>query len=212
MEITARALKEIYVSSMERDIDRFLEPLNVTIKRFGIGAPYELPAYLAQIGHESAELRCLCENLNYSADALKRLFNKYFAAGEAEKFAYRPEKIANRIYAGRMGNGAEESGDGWRYRGRGLIQLTGKRNYALLSDAFGKNFLGDPDMLLQPLYAALSSGWFWQSNGIGVLCSGLRESVSEREAFRKITKRINGGYNGEGHRWELYLRAKKILG
>lgn len=211
MEITERVLKEIYPHSRYEDRKKFLKPLNDTAALLDVDTPLRLAAFLAQTGHESAELRCLSENLNYSANSLRRVFGKYFAGDEPERFAYKPEAVANRVYAGRMGNGDENSGDGWRYRGRGLIQITGRYNYSVLSEALKEDFINDPDKLLYPCYAALSSGWFWKSKGLNPLSDRLAEPSSEKEVFRKITKIINGGYNGLEHRWNLYMRAKKVI-
>src|SRR5690606_35024747 len=110
------------------------------------------------------------ENLNYSATGLRSVFRKYFPTDQiAASYARKPVLIANRVYASRMGNGDELSGDGWKYRGRGLIQLTGKNNVKALSDYFGEDFLNDPDKLLQPVWCALSATWFWSINNLNVL-------------------------------------------
>lgn len=150
--------------------------------------------FLAQCGHESAGFSMLSENLNYSPDSLVRVFRKYFTSEEAKKYARQPEKIANRVYANRMGNGNENSGDGWKYRGRGIIQITGKRNY----DAFAKWLERDinPDDVAINLTLAVKAGvWFWLVNEIASLNS-----------VEKATRRINGGLNGIEDRANLYRK------
>lgn len=178
-------------------VDKWLPWLNMTMVRFNISTPMRQAMFLSQIAHESGGFRHVSENLNYSASALRRVFGKYFPTDEmAYKYARKPEKIANRVYANRMGNGNEASGDGWKYRGRGLMQLTGKNNYLSFSLAADNNSLIDPGLLTEPEYAAMSAGWFWQDNGLNVL--------ADTGDVRAVTRRINGGYNGLADRQKKY--------
>lgn len=178
---------------------------------------HRLRAFLAQIGHESGDLRHTEENLNYSAEALRRVFPKYFPDGATlRKYARQPEMIANRVYANRLGNGDEASGDGWRYRGRGLIQLTGKENYIKAGAGMaglpaGVTPVGTPDIIAQPRWAAESAAWWWEAHGLNALADGLADKAREHKTFREITRRINGGYNGLTERMAIYLTAKEVV-
>ncbi|WP_325927410.1 glycoside hydrolase family 19 protein [Pseudomonas mosselii] len=173
--------------------------------KYAIVTRLRIAAFLAQIGHESGQLRSLTENLNYSAEALVRTWPSRFTAQTAGVYARKPERIANRVYEGRMGNGPEPSGDGWRYRGRGVLQVTGRDNYRACSEALfsDSRLLNAPELLEHPVYAALSAGWFWQSRGLNAL--------ADAGEFLAITKRINGGINGLEDREQLYARALKVL-
>jgi putative chitinase len=144
------------------------------------------------------------ENLNYKAETLTKVFPKYFRDVNPDDFAKQPEKIANRVYASRMGNGDEESGDGFRFRGRGLIQLTGKSNYTRCGEALGKDLTTDSDYLSTPEGAARSAAWFFQENG----CN----ETADADDVIKTTKIINGGTIGLEERTELYNKAKSVLG
>lgn len=166
-------------------------------KNFGVDTPLRIAHFMAQIDHES-NLKPVCENLNYSKERLLIVFPKYFNATNVDQYAKKPEKIANRIYANRMGNGDEKSDDGWKYRGRGLIQLTGRNNYKALSDALKVDYLGNPDLLLNEADAIISALWFWTSKKLNQL--------ADLDDIVKITKRINGGING------LEDRKKKLAG
>lgn len=163
--------------------------------------------FLAQVGHESDSFRQTVENLNYGLTGLRRTFPKYFPTDElASYYERQPEKIANHVYANRMGNGNEESGDGWKYRGRGLIQLTGKKNITQFSMAYFGNdkLLLEPELLKEPELASMSAAWFWFNRGLNAL--------ADEEKFTEITIRINGGLNGLDDRiarWEL---IKKVAG
>lgn len=176
----------------------------------GIDTAARARAFLAQIGHESAQLNCVEENLNYSAQALRKVFPKYFRTPqEASSYAHHPERIANRVYAGRMGNGSEESGDGWKFRGRGLIQITGRDNYVSMSSLMGKDLTVWPDALLMPLDACRSAALWWKAHGLNALADKL--AADERKTFETITKRVNGGLNGLEDRWAIYQRAKNSI-
>lgn len=178
----------------------WLPAVQAACDRFEINNPNRVAAFLAQCGHESGGFTRLLENLNYSAEALMRVWPSRFPTMEvAMRYHRQPEKIANNVYGNRMGNGPESSGDGWRYRGRGLKQLTGKSNYTACSKGLGKDLVAEPELLLTPEFAALSAGWFWKANN----CSPLADA---RE-FELLTKRINGGLIGLADRKTRYEKA-----
>lgn len=171
--------------------------------------PVRAAHFFAQCAHESANFRTLSENLNYSADALRKIFGKYFPSDDlAESYARNPEKIANRVYGGRMGNGSEETGEGWKYRGRGVIQLTGKNNYTEFSNAIDRpEVLTNPDIVSTEL--AFESGiFFFDKNNLWDICDkGINDDV-----ILQLTKRINGGTHGlEDRKTKTYKNAE-ILG
>jgi putative chitinase len=166
---------------------KWLNPLNKAFEKYDISTPKRQAAFIGQCGHESNNFRTLEENLRYSATALMRVWPSRFPDMDtAEKYANSPEKIADKVYAGRMGN--TEQGDGWRYHGRGLIQLTGKENYANCGTALGIDLIGNPNLLTEPEYAVLSAGWFWNKKGLNLL--------ADNQDYETITKRINGGLIG----------------
>lgn len=180
------------------------EAIAEALERFDISTIDREQMWLAQVAHESAGFTRLVENLNYSAVGLLNIFPRYFDAESAAQFARRPEAIANRVYANRLGNGPETGGDGWRYRGRGLIQITGKRNYQRCGEALGVDLLTGPDLLCDSYrHAALSAGWFWESNG----CNEL----ADLDTFTQITRRINGGLNGLADREEWLRRIRRAM-
>lgn len=173
------------------------------LDRNGINTPLRLAHFFAQIDHES-RLKPEMENLSYSAKGLHTVFRKYFPTmAEAEKYARKPEEIANIVYANRMGNGDTKSGDGWKYRGRGFIQLTGKENYRQFSLDSGIDCLTDPDVLLQEANAMICALWFWKNKKLNF--------YSDKDDIYTITRRINGGLNGLDHRKELLTKYKKIF-
>ncbi|WP_443700298.1 glycoside hydrolase family 19 protein [Pseudomonas sp.] len=200
MPITEQQLLQI-LPNAGRQAGVFVPALNTAMNRYGIvGAP-RAAAFIAQVGHESGQLARLVENLNYSADGLMKTWPSRFDSVRATAAARNPEQIANIVYAGRMGNGAP--GDGWKYRGRGLIQVTGKTNYATCGEALGLDLINQPELLEQPQYAAMSAAWFWSANGLNTL--------ADAGDLTKITQRINGGTNGMADRQALYDKALKVL-
>lgn len=165
------------------------EPLEEVFQRYEINTPLRQAAFIGQCAHESANFKTLEENLNYSAEGLMRVWPSRFPTLEAAQPYHRnPEKIANKVYGGRMGNGTEETGDGWLYHGRGLIQLTGKDNYKMAGDALGMDFVHSPDYVLVPKYAALTAGWFWNKRGLN--------KEADAKDYTAMTKKINGGVIG----------------
>lgn len=186
--------------------ERFHVPLLATFERFQISTPVRQAAFLAQVAHESAGFRRLEENLNYSAQGLKATWPHRFDVEKAALLHRKPQQIANYVYAGRLGNGPESSGDGWRFRGRGLIQITGRNNYREVSEALflsAHRLLDEPELLTQPDCAAKSAGYFWQSRGLNLL--------ADQGNFRQITYRINGGYHGMDARDALHAKVLNAL-
>ena len=166
--------------------------LNTIIEKYGGNTPVRMAHFLAQCAHESATFSVMRENLNYSAKGLQSIFGKYFP-NEAliKQYERQPEKIANRVYANRMGNGDEASGDGWRFRGRGYIQLTGKDNYKAFSTSIGEDCVANPD-LVATKYPLASAGFFFQKNNLWAICDG----GATEDVVTKVTKRVNGGTHG----------------
>lgn len=171
---------------------------------FGITAPEQVAIFCAQIGHESLDMTVLKENLNYSADGLMKIFPKYFRDVDPKTYARQPEKIANRVYANRMGNGDESLGDGWKYRGRGIIMLTGRNNYYDCSlDLYGDAtiLVDDPDLVHEDVSVALKTAlWFWEKN-----------KLHEIDNIETVTRRVNGGLIHIEDRIKRYRRALSVL-
>lgn len=186
----------------KKECEYYLESLNVVLPNKEINTSLRLCHFLAQIIHESGHFKYKSENLNYSANALKSVFCKYFKTDAiANEYARKPEKIANRVYANRMGNGDEASGDGWKYRGRGLIQLTGKCNYDACGKAIGLDLINNPDLLTESAEASvLAACWFWNKNNLN--------QFADKDDIVTITKRINGGTNGLEDRKSNLAKAK----
>jgi len=176
-------------------------------KEFAINNNLRVCHFFSQIMHESGNFRWTSENLNYSSIALKKVFSKYFPDELAEEYARNPEKIASRVYANRMGNGDEESKDGWKYRGRGFIQLTGKNNYTSFGNAINESVESTPDLVSTPKYALWSAGWFWKANGLNELA----DNGDSYDVVKQVTKRINGGYHGLDNRYERFVELNSLL-
>ena len=201
--IEASTLRTLGVAA--ENIDKYLPWLNMTMVRNDINTPVRQAMFLSQVAHESGNMRTVVENLNYSVQGLRSVFSKYFPNDEiAAQYARQPEKIANRVYANRMGNGDEASGDGWKYRGRGLIQLTGKNNYVSFSMQADNNALLEPQLVAEPELAADSAGWFWSTNQLNQL--------ADTGDVRAVTRRINGGFNGLADREAKYNKLIIVLG
>lgn len=199
----------------------WLPYFNTIPKNFGIDTPLRMAAFLAQVGHESGGLRLLEENLNYSAEALanhwpkryaktlqngvyaKNPVGRYLPSTLALQIARKPVLIASNTYANRMGNGSVESREGWKYRGRGLLQLTGKTNYAELTLNTGIDFVSNPDLLKEPAYALISACLFWKNNNLN--------RFADKGDIVSLSKAINGGIIGLEHRKALYEKACKTL-
>jgi len=178
--------------------------LNDTFTKFGIATVKQQAAFIGQCSHECGNFRILEENLNYRAATLMKLWSKRFPTQEiANSYEKNPKKIANMVYSNRMGNRDETSGDGYRFRGRGCIQLTGHANYFHASKACGVDFVMDPDLVATPQYAAMTAGWFWITHG----CNPL----AENEDWIALTKKINGGTIGLDDRIKQTQRAVAVL-
>ena len=181
----------------------YIPHINKILPKYAINTPLRQAHFLAQLAHESGGLKYLEENLNYSAKGLRSVFGKYFKTQEmAEAYARQPQKIANKVYANRMGNGDEASGEGWKYRGRGLIQLTGKHNYIRFAQDHDVDCVNNPDLLLEPELALVSACWFWNRRKLN--------QFADDDDIHMVTKRINGGTNGLLHR-QHYLESFKRL-
>ena len=185
--------------------EKWYKPLMDTFIKYNISTTQRQACFIGQCQHESANFTKLEEGLNYSASRLMAVWPSRFPSLDvANQYANNPQKLANKIYSGRMGNGDEESGEGYAYRGRGLIQMTGKETYANCGSGLGMDLVGDPDRLLDPQYAALSAGWFWNKKGLN--------DLADTGDYETMTKRINGGLNGLDDRKAKIAKAREILG
>lgn len=208
-------LDNIISAGVKPEVAReWLAPIQVACEKYQINTKFRIAAFLAQCAHESGGFTMLEENLNYKAGTLAACWPNRFAVlgpdkkpikdnkGKntptklAESIAGKPELIANLCYSSRMGNGPAESGEGWKYRGRGLKQLTGKDNYTRCGTGIGADFVNNPDLLLEPQYAALSAGWFWSANKLDLF--------ADKEDIEGMTKKINGGLIGIENRKKRY--------
>lgn len=184
---------------------KWLEPLEKTFAKYEINTPQRQAAFIGQCAHESANFTRLEEGLNYSPERLMAVWPSRFPdLATAMKYAHDPIKLANKVYANRMGNGSEESGDGSAYHGRGLIQLTGKELYDNCGKAIGVDLINKPGLLAQPDYAAMSAGWFWNKKGLNAL--------ADSKDYETMTKRINGGLLGLDDRKAKIAKAISVLG
>jgi putative chitinase len=202
--ITATQLRLIVPSVSTTNVVLFVDALNSAMQEFSINTPLRQCAFIAQTAHESMGYTTFVENLNYSKNALLATWPRRFTEDTAILYARKPEKIANRVYRNRLGNGNEASGDGWKYRGRGIIQTTGKDNYKACGAGLGVDLLTSPKLLEQPLYTFRSGAWFWNSRNLNPL--------ADQGDFTKITQIINGGLLGLDDRLLYYTRAKRVLG
>lgn len=203
MKITEQQLLRAVPSLYKPRLAEFVASFNKYADQFGIVTPLQTVHYLAQVFHESGALKAVEENMNYSADRLLAVFPKYFKTrAEAVSFAYKPQAIANRVYAGRMGNGSEASGDGWRFRGRGYIGTTGRANY----QAYANSSLCNGDLMAHPEWLAKCPGdqksamFFWMKNGLN--------RWADLDDIDTLSRKVNGGTNGLAQR-KYYLRVFK---
>lgn len=182
----------------------WVDALNETFSRFNIVTNNQKAMFIGQCSHECGNFRILEENLNYKAATLMKLWPKRFPTQEiANAYDRNPKKIANMVYASRMGNRDESSGDGYRFRGRGCIQLTGHANYFHCGKALGVDFVANPDLVATPKYASLSAGWFWSTHN----CNAPADALD----FAKVTKIINGGLIGLADREKHVREALSVL-
>ncbi len=196
-------LKEMGVSAA--DAEQYIPDLEKLLPKYGIAkSKQRIAHFFSQVLHESGCMRYDMENLNYSAKALRAVFGKYFkTTKEANACARKPEKIANKVYCNCMGNGSESSGDGWKYRGRGPIQLTGKKNYRDFAKWVGDDRVIDNPDLVASEYAVHSAVFYWDKNKLN--------TIADQDDVNKMTRRINGGLNGLAHRKELLNKTNGLL-
>lgn len=203
--ITIEGLRHIMQNAAMSKLYSFIQPLNDSMVSWSINLRERATMFLAQIAHESQELNSLQENLYYSTP--ERLMvvwpSRFRTLTEAQPYAKNPEKLANNVYANRMGNGDEASGDGYRFRGRGLIMLTGRRNYERCALGIEKPVDQYPDLLTDPVHASDSAGWFWNVNGINAL--------ADEGDFLAVTMKINGGTIALDDRTKYWERAKEVI-
>lgn len=208
--LTLAQLVKIMPYAKERAA-KFVGPLNAAMEQFQINTPARQAAFLAQVAHESAQLACLEENLNYKAEALMRVWPARFPAKIATFYHRQPEKIANRAYANRMGNGDEDSGDGWRYRGAGLIQLTGADNHAACAKHFDMSKEDMPPWLRTPLGASMSAAWYWNLNNLSHYAdAGDFDGVCDKVNLGRKTK-AEGDAIGYEDRRHFHDEALRVL-
>jgi putative chitinase len=185
-------------------VDHWHHALEQCLPDYDINTPRRVAAFVAQCAHESGGFRFLTENLNYRAESLVKTWPRYFNASNANSYARKPECIANRAYANRMGNGDEASGDGWRFCGRGLIQLTGRSNYQAFADSIETDINDIPNYLATFEGAVQSACWFWETNNLN--------KWADLGDILTLTKKINGGTLGLDDRMKHYTHALHVLG
>jgi putative chitinase len=182
---------------------KWLGPLEEVFAKYDISTPQRQACFIGQCSHESGNFKTLQENLNYSAEGLMKTWPSRFPTKEvADQYARQPAKIAGKVYNGRLGNSSEEEAS--KFLGRGLIQLTGKENYEHCGSSLGVDLLSNPDWLLNPKYATLSAGWFWNKKGLN--------SLADASDLETMTKRINGGLHGLDDRKAKIAKALSVLG
>lgn len=214
--ITQQQLQAALPGITTDNAKKYIDVLNNEMTIYHITTPVRIAAFLAQVGHESNNFAAVSENLNYSANGLVATFGKYFTlranpvVGKqiAEDYARQPEKIANVVYANRLGNGDTASGDGWKYRGRGAIQITGKDMYAKYKLSCGIDVVANPDLVTTPIHTIGSAGWFWDN----VKFLNPIADTNTLESFTLLTKKINGGTIGLDDRIAKWKTAKTALG
>lgn len=198
MALNAEKLARLHIGA------EWVDPLNETFERFGIVTHNQQAMFIGQASHESGNFKLLEENLNYKAATLMRIWPKRFPTLEkANEYSGNPRKIANSVYSSRMGNRDEASGDGWRFRGRGIFQLTGHSNVFHAGKALGVDFVKDPDLIATPKYAALTAGWFWETHKLNAPADALDHA--------RVTKIINGGQIGLDDRIKHVQQALAVL-
>ena len=196
--VSEAQLQKLHIGS------EWVDALNSTFQRFDISTPLRQAAFIGQCGHECGQFKVLEENLNYRAETLMKLWSKRFPTLEiANQYARNPKKIANMVYSNRMGNRDEASGDGYRFRGRGCIQLTGSANYFHAGQACSVDFIMEPDLVATPMYAALTAGWFWDTHKLNRFADSMD--------YLTMTKKINGGTIGLQDRIKHINHALEVL-
>jgi putative chitinase len=205
--VNAEQLAKLHIGA------EWVDALNETFHRFNIDTKRKQAAFIGQCSHECGNFRILEENLNYRAATLMNLWPKRFPTQEiANSYEKNPKKIANMVYASRMGNRDEASGDGYRFRGRGCIQLTGHSNYFHAGKALGVDFVMEPDLVATPKYAALTAGWFWSTHNCNELAeNGTPLDSAGESTWANLTKKINGGTIGQADRIKHIREALAVL-
>jgi len=202
--LTIQMLKEAFPQASNEILNKYHLAIVETCNRYNIKSAKRVASFLSQCAHESNNFSVVRENLSYSSDALMRVWPKHFPTKEiALKYHRQPERIANRAYANRIGNGTEASGDGWKYRGRGFIQVTGKHNYTECDKELKLDLVNKPEQLEDAPAAVLSAGWFWNKNNLNAL--------ADKEDVLGLTRRINGGTHGLDDRQKKYTVAITAL-
>jgi putative chitinase len=196
--VSKEQLKELHIDPV------WEAALNTTFDRFDISNPFRQAAFIGQAAHESGNFKMLVENLNYRAETLMKVWPKRFPTLEfAKQYERDPKKIANSVYANRMGNRDEASGDGFRFRGRGLFQTTGHAGYYHAGQALGEDFVMQPDLVATPQYAALTAGFFWSTHKLN--------QYADSRDYKMMTKKINGGFIGLADREKHINHALAVL-
>ena len=211
MQITKQQLLRAVPDLNRKVVDEFVAAMNMWALHYGINTNKRLVHLLAQVFAESGALNYVEENLNYSADGLLKTFPKYFNQSNVNGYARQPQKIANRVYANRMGNGNEASGEGWKYRGRGFIQLTGKQNITdySKSELCTIDAVNNPDLLSKFPDHTKEALWFWNKSGLNELADKDDGGKCGEDIVKQITQKVNGGQNGVANRLFYYRRFKK---
>lgn len=201
--ISLSLLHKLFPTTPKATLTTYVGIFNDMLPVYGMNNRKRVACFLAQVGHESAGLTARLENLNYGAPGLLSTFAKYFTAAQAASYARQPERIANRVYANRMGNGSEASGDGWRYRGKGMMQVTGKANHIAFAKWIGMT-LDDATAYLTTVEGAVMGAiWFWTAHDLNEL--------ADADRITDMTKVINGGTNGIDDRKRLWKLALSVL-
>ena len=196
--VSPEQLKQLHIG------EQWVDALNETFQRFNILTPVQQASFIGQAAHESGNFKMLVENLNYRAETLMKVWPKRFPTLEfAKQYERDPKKIANSVYANRMGNRDEASGDGFRFRGRGLFQTTGHAGYYHAGQALGEDFVMNPDLVSTPKYAALTAGFFWDTHKLN--------QYADTRDFTMMTKKINGGTIGLNDRIKHINHALEVL-
>lgn len=203
MEITSDMLRAVAPNAKDEVLEAFAEAMTNNFEDYEM-TPLRAAHFIAQAAHESTGFTRFTENLNYRAQRLMQVFPKYFRDVDPDDYAGNPEAIANRVYGGRMGNGPESSGDGWKYRGRGIFQLTGKSNYKTIGDAIEVDLIDDPDAALSSDNAVLIALEYWDQRNIN--------DAADEDDVVGVTRKINGGTIGLEERKLLLKKAKRALG
>lgn len=208
MNLTLEQLRQIVPIKDQTALNNTLKGLNDCLTRFSINTPNRINHFLSQILHETGNLALLKENLNYSAEGLVKTFKKYFPTIESTVgYAKNQAKIANKVYSGRMGNGDEASGDGFKFRGRGTLQTTGHDNYKSLSDYTKIDFVKNPELLETLEYAFISAGYYWYKNNLNLIA----DKGNTDEVITMVRKRVNGGTNGLEDTIAKFRKCEKVI-